>query len=85
MQLKIIEIICEMLEKIPFYIEIGRIAIRVGSILSVIVGLIPDVILIILIVYLIKSHRRIEKRQEEIIKKLEDKENWKALLTFFNQ
>lgn len=75
MKLRIIEIICELLERIPIYIPIGRISIRVGSILSEIIGIIPDVLLIILIVYLIKSHKRIEKRQKEIIKIFKDKED----------
>lgn len=75
MKLRIIEIICEMLEQIPLHIPIGRIHISVGGILSVIIGLIPDVLLIILIIYFIKSIKRMEKRQEEIIKLLKDKED----------
>lgn len=74
MQLRIIEIICGMLEQIPLQITIGRISIHVGGILSEIISLIPDVMLIILIIYLIKSKRRMEKRQEEIIKMLKNKD-----------
>lgn len=38
MQLRIIEIICGMLEQIPLHITIGRISIHVGGILSEING-----------------------------------------------
>lgn len=75
MQLKIIEIICGLLKKIPLAINVGMIHVPIGWILSEIVSLTPDALLIILIIFYIKSHKRMEKRQEEIIKLLKDKED----------
>lgn len=71
----IIEILDEILIRLPLRIEIGMLSISIGGIISEIIKIAVDVLIILIIIYLIRSRKRMEKQQEEIIKLLKDKED----------
>jgi len=75
MKMHIIEIICSLLEMIPLHITIGMICIPVGWVLGEIIKIAVDIlIIIILIINIIKYHKKIKEEIERINSKIKKEE-----------